>query len=312
MATMEVVAPPDAAPPRRGPWRQAAGRFARRPLGMAALVAVLVLFLVAVLTPRIAPYPVGQIFLELLQHPKPPLSPDHLLGTDPLGHDFLTQMLWAVRETMLTGFLCAGLAAALGAAVGILAGYVGGALDAAVASLSHVVVAVPAIVVLGYVSTRSPLLLSPLQNALWLAAILWPGVARVVAASASSLRRREFVEAAHAAGASGPRLVFRHVLPNASGPIVVAATSIVAQAVLVTATVQYLGFSSNQAHAPTLGGLVADATQAQSLILTGHPGIGDVWWLYALPSALLVALLLAVTFLGDQLDEALNPAAGQV
>jgi len=294
---------------RRGPWRQAAARFVRRPLGVAAATFVAALFVVAVLAPVLAPYQVGQIFLELLQHPQPPLAAHHLLGTDPLGHDFLTQMLWAVRETMLTGFLCAGLAAGIGTAVGLVAGYAGGALEATVGFLSRVIVAVPAIVVLGYVSTREPYLLSPFQNALWLAAILWPGIARVVAASVTSLRRQEFVEAAHASGASAPRILFRHVLPNATGPVLVAATSIVAQAVLVTATVQYLGFSSNQAHSPTLGGLVADATQAQSLILAGGAGIGDVWWLYALPSALLVALLLAVTFLGDALDEALNPAS---
>ena len=295
---------------RRGPWRQAAGRFRRRPLGVAALAFVLVLLVVGLLAPVLAPYQVGQIFVELVSRPQKPLAPGHLLGTDPLGRDFLTQLLWAVRETTVTGFFCAGLATALGVVLGVLTGTVGGALEAAVASLSRVIVAVPAIIVLGYVSTREPTLLSPFQNALWVALVLWPGVARVVAANVASLQGREFVEAAHAAGASRPRIVVRHLLPNLSGPIVVAATSLVAQGVVVVATVQYLGFSANQSNSPTLGGLVADATRAQQLVLSQAVDLGGIWWLYVFPSALLVALLLAVTFLGDVLDEALNPAAG--
>ncbi len=295
-------------PARRGPWRQALGRFWRRPLGLAALAFVLALFVVALLAPVVAPYQVGQIFIEDIAHPRGPLAPGHLLGTDALGRDFLTQLLWAVRETMLTAFVSAGLATAIGALLGLVAGYVGGPLETAAASLSRVVVSVPAIVVLGYVSTRQPSLLSPFQNALWVALVLWPGVMRIVATHVASLRGREFVEAAHASGASGPRILLRHLLPNVSGPVVVAATSLVAQGVVVVATVQYLGFSANVSHAPTLGGLVADATRAQSLVLSQSVGLGAIWWLYALPSALLVALLLAVTFLGDVLDEALNPA----
>jgi peptide/nickel transport system permease protein len=310
---VEAVAAPGAdwgaSAARRGPWRQALGRFARRRLGVAALAFVLALFGVGLLAPTLAPYQVGQIFLPLVSRPQPPLSAHHLLGTDALGRDFLSQLLWAVRETTLAGFFCAGLATAIGALLGLVAGYGGGAVEAAATSLSRVVVSVPAIVVLGYVSTRTPTLLSPFQNALWVAVILWPGMARVVATHVATLRRSEFVEAAHAAGASGPRILLRHLLPNVSGPIVVAATSLVAQGIVIVATVQYLGFSANESHQPTLGGLVADATKAQSLVLAQAVGLGDIWWLYVLPSALLVALLLAVAFLGDTLDEALNPAA---
>lgn len=294
---------------RGGPWRQAFGRLRRRPLALAASAAVGVFFLVALLAPMVAPYPAGQTFLDLIQKPQAPLSAHHLLGTDVLGHDFLTQLLYAVRETMLSAFFCAALATVIGGVVGVIAGYSGGWFDGTTAFVMRVVMSVPAIVVLGFVSTQYPVLLTPFQNALWLSLILWPGVARVVSTSVASLRNREFVEAARASGASAPRVVSRHVLPNVAGTLVVAATTIVAQAIVIVATVQYLGYSAYDAHQPTLGGLVADATTAQSQILTGTAGIGDIWWLYALPAAVLVALLLAVTFLGDSLDEALSPTS---
>ncbi|HVN62311.1 MAG TPA: ABC transporter permease [Gaiellaceae bacterium] len=294
--------------PRRGPWRQAFGRLRRRPLALAAGAVVGFFVLVALLAPVVAPYAAGWSSLQLIQKPQAPLAPHHLLGTDVLGHDLLTQLLYAVRETMLSAFFCAGLATIIGGTVGVIAGYSGGWFDGTAAFVMRVAVSLPAILVLGFVSSRYPGLLTPLQNAFWLALILWPGVARIVSTSVASLRSREFVQAARAAGASTPRVVSRHVLPNVTGTLIVAATTLVGQAIVIVATVQYLGYSANDAHQPTLGGLVADATAAPSQVLSGTAGIGDLWWLYTFPAAVLVVLLLAVTFLGDSLDEALNPA----
>ena len=294
---------------RRGPWRQAAARFWRRPLGVAAFALVAVFFLISLLAPVVAPYPVGKIFLELIQHPEPPLSAHHLLGTDILGRDYYSQLLWAIRETMLSAFLCAGICVGIGGTVGLVAGYTGRWLDALSGWVMRVVVSVPAIVVIAYASTRSKVLLTPFQNAIWLSIVLWPSVARVVSANVASLRRRDFVEAAQVSGASAGRIVFRHLLPNTIGVIVVAATSIVGQAVAIIATVQYLGYSFNNAHQPTLGGLVADSTAAPQALFSRVATLWDLWWLYALPAAILVVMLLGVTFLGDALDEALNPAS---
>ena len=100
---------------RGGPWRQAVGRFRRRPLALAAFAVVDVFFLVALLAPAVAPYPAGQTFLDLIQKPQAPLAAHHLLGTDVLGHDFTDQQLiYAVRETMLSAFFCAALATVIG------------------------------------------------------------------------------------------------------------------------------------------------------------------------------------------------------
>lgn len=282
----------------RGPWRQALLRFGRQPVGVVALGVVLAFALSEALADVLAPYPAGWTIIELIQKPQPPLTPDHLLGTDVLGRDFLTQILFAIRQTTLAGLACAAMATAVGVVVGALAGYVGGWFDSLVTWASGVVVAVPAMAVLVIITVWSRFYPTPFGYALWLTAILWPGVVRVVRAEVVSLRTREFVQAAYAAGASSPRVLLRHLLPNASGQIIVAATTIVGQSIVIVATVQYLGYAFNQPERPTLGGLVADATFSPSLILSGDVGLSGLWWLYVFPAALLVLLLLAVTFLG--------------
>ena len=268
-----------------------------------------VFFLVALLAPVVAPYPAGQTFLDLIQKPQAPLAAHHLLGTDVLGHDFTDQQLiFAVRETMLSAFFCAALATVIGGVVGIISGYSGGWFDGTTAFVMRVVMSVPASSCSGFVSTRYPLLLTPLQNAFWLSLILGR------ASRASSPRRLR-----HCGTASSSRPRARRARRLRGSCLVTCCRTSPGRSSwrrrrssprrYIVATVQYLGYSAYDAHQPTLGGLVADATTAQSQILTHTAGIGEVWWLYALPAAVLVVLLLAVTFLGDSLDEALNPAS---
>jgi peptide/nickel transport system permease protein len=294
---------------RLGPWRQALRRFRRRPLGVGAVVLLAALVVIGALAGEIAPYYPGREFIEYITRPQPPLTPHHLLGTDVLGRDFFTELVFAVRETALSALITAGGATFVGVIVGALAGFYGGWLDDLVSWATRVVVAVPALAVLIIVAVWSPLPLTPIADGLWLMALMCTGVARVVRASVSSLLVNEYVEAAQASGASGIRVLARHLLPNASGSIVVAATNVVGQSIAIIATVDYLGYGYNQPEKPTLGGLVADATQATQASLGRAPSIGSVWWLYAIPAALLVIVLLAVAFAGDALDEALNPAS---
>lgn len=294
-------------PVRRGPWGQAARRLRRRPLGVSALAVLVLLFAVGALAPILAPYPAGRIFIELIQKPQPPLTPHHLLGTDVLGRDFLTQVLFAIRETMISAFVCAAGSTAIGVVVGAAAGYYAGWLGAISTWMTGVVAAVPALVVLLVVSIWSRNPVSPLGYGLWLTPLLWIGVARVVGPMVASLRRREYVEAAHAAGASDLRIVLRHLLPNAIGEILVAATNVVGQSIAIVATADYLYYAYNQAVKPTLGGLVADATHSSLLLLTQTASLGSLWWLYVFPAVILVALLLSVALAGDAFAEALIP-----
>ena len=293
---------------RRGPWLQALARFGRRRLGLVAFGIVALYGLVAALAGTLAPYQAGDTFIQLIQHPKPPLTPHHVLGTDVLGKDFLTQLLYAIHETMISALVCAGVSVAIGTVIGALAGYYGGFLDALVTWATGVVVAVPAVAVLILVSVwEFPW--TPLRFGLWLTAVLWTGPARVVRASVAQHRGREYVEAARASGASGVRIILRHLLPNSLGAIIVSATSIVGQSIVIIATVDYIGYTSNSDTQPTLGGLVADATHSTGLILSSlNASVWTVWWLYVIPSLTLVLLLVAVALLGDALDDALNPS----
>jgi len=294
----------------RGPWRQALARFRRRPLGVVSVGLILVVFLVGALAGVIAPYYAGQEFLPLIGTAHPPLTAHHLLGTDVLGRDFFTQLLFALRETALSSLVCAGGGAAIGVTIGAFAGFYGGWFDEIVSWATRVVVAVPAIAVLIVIGIwHTPLPLTPLDDGLWLMALLWTGIARVVRAAVRVQSANEYVEAARASGSSSVRILVRHVLPNVTGTATVAATNVIGQSIAIIATVDYLGYGHNQAERPTLGGLVADATAASTQSLGRAPSIGSVWWLYLIPTALLILVLLAVSFAGDALDEALNPAA---
>jgi ABC-type dipeptide/oligopeptide/nickel transport system permease subunit len=294
---------------RLGPWRQAAARFRRRPLGLVAVLALVVLVAIGALAGVFAPYYPGQEFIQLIGRPQPPLTAHHLLGTDTLGRDFFTQLLFSIRETVLSALVCAGGAVAIGVAVGAPAGYFGGRLDELVTWATRVVVAVPAIAVLIVIAVWHRLPLTPLDDGLWLMALLWTGVARVARATVASLRVNEYVEAAEASGASGLRLLVRHLLPNATGPIIVAGTNLVGQSIAIIATVDYLGYGYNQPERPTLGGLVADAARSSSQSLGQAASVASVWWLYLIPAGLLVGSLLAIAFLGDVLDDSLNPTS---
>jgi len=281
---------------RRGPWRQAAARFRRRPLGIAALVVVLVFFVVGALAGVLAPYPAGQTFLEFITRPQPPLTHGHLLGTDYLGRDLLTQLLFAVRQSVELALVCAVGATAIGLVVGLLSGYYGGLVDALFTWATSVVVTVPAIGVLLIVVVYTwPV--SPVGFGFALMLILWTVVARAVRASVASLRAREFVEAAHAAGGSDLHVLVRHLLPNSLGTVIVASTGLIGQSIVIVATVTFFGYGTVQAEKPTLGSLIASAV----------PGPGVPWWLGDLPIAVLVALVVCVSVAGDALDEALNP-----
>jgi peptide/nickel transport system permease protein len=289
---------------RRGPWRQALARFWRQPLGVGALLILLVFFFVGLFADRLAPYSAGSEFVEFINKPQPLFTPHHWLGTDVIGHDYLTQMLFAIHETLGASLLCAPGAALLGAVTGALAGYYGGAFDAMLTFVSAALWSVPAVAILLIVVIFSKFPVTPAQFGFYLLLYLWPGVARVVRAQFIALRDREFVDAAHAAGASGPRIILRHLLPNSSGQLIVAMSALVGQSIILVATVDFLGWGTEQVEKPTLGSLIADAARG-----TGF--VAAPWWLYVIPAVTLAVVLACVNLVGDSLDEAFNPTTGR-
>jgi len=285
-------------PRPRGPWLRAARRFARRPLGVAALLVFAVLVGAALLGGRITPYFVNQMNMQLINRPRSPtFHGSHFFGTDVFGRDIFSQSLYALHTTVRIALLVAAVAGIFGVVVGATAGYAGGWVDAVLMRLVDLVVTVPALAVILVLFVY----ISPVTDehiGYVLMAYMWTGVARVVRARCVSLRDREFVEAAHASGASPLRIVLRHLLPNCSGAIIVATTSVFGQFIVLSATLDYFNVGTSQLSGPTLGNLLADATKYGPL--SQAP-----WWTYVMPALVLVVLLACVNFVGDCLDDAL-------
>lgn len=287
-------------PRRRGPWTQAAGRFARRPLGVLALAVFAALCVTGFLAGKLAPAPPAQIFFDYISKPVgPSLHGEHLLGTDGLGHDELSQTLYALRASVEAALICAVGATAIGTVVGAVAGYAGGILDALAGWVIGVIVTMPALATVILVVVYN-LPFPTIWYGVVLMLVLWPGVARVVRSEISRLDRQEFAEAARAAGGSALHVVGRHLIPNATGAIVVAGTATLGQSILIVATVDFFNYAVGSLDHPTLGGMVSQA-------ITGIGIAKSPWWLYAVPATALGLLLVSANFAADSLDDALNP-----
>ncbi len=269
---------------------------------MLALVALILIFVAGALADQVAPYGYNEVNLAHFGTAGPPtLDGRHFFGTDDVGKDVLSQILYAIRTSVKVALSVAALAGLLGVVIGGIAGYYGGWIDSFVTRLVDVAISFPALLVLlAAFSTLRGVGLREIGTILVL--LLWTGVARVVRASFLSLREKEYVEAARAMGASDLRIILRHLLPNTVGPIIVAVTSIIGQAILLEATVDFFGYGIFSAVTPTLGSLVADAFRDP---LRGVAT--DLWWLYTFPTIAIVAMLLCVNYVGDSLDRALNP-----
>ncbi len=288
----------------RGPWRRALLRYLRQPFGVLALLVLVALIAAGIFAAHLTPYWSGQLKLDLIgKKSGPRLAGEHFFGTDDLGRDVFAQVLYGLHVSVLLALAVAAVATVAGTLVGAVAGYLGGWLDAVLMRIVDLVVTIPALAILLAVVARQHHQLSTREIGYVLMLTMWPLVARVVRASVASLRELEYVEAAHAAGASAPRVVLRHLLPNTSGAIVVAATSVMGIAVTLESTVDFFNFGTQQISGPTLGNLVADG--ARYGLFNGPRG----WWVWAFPALVLVLLLLCFNVVGDSLDDALAATA---
>jgi peptide/nickel transport system permease protein len=299
-AEQELPAEPEVR--SRGPWNQAFQRFRRQQLGVIALVALVLIFAAGALAGVVAPYGYNEIHIDVEHFGKaqpPTFAGHHFFGTDDAGKDVLSQTLYGVRTSVKVALSVAALAGLIGILIGALAGYYGGWLDTSLTRVVDIVISFPALLVLlAAFSTLRGLGLKEIGAILVI--LLWTSVARVVRATFLSLRETAYVEAARAMGASDLRIIVRHLLPNSIGPIIVVVTSVIGQAILLEATVDFFGYGIYSAVTPTLGSLVADPLR----------DLGTTsWWLYTFPTAAIVAILLCVNYVGDTLDRALNPRA---
>jgi ABC-type dipeptide/oligopeptide/nickel transport system permease subunit len=292
----------------RGGWAQALRRVAREPTTLAALVVLVGILAAGALAPVIAPRGWTQIDLAARwQNHAPTLAGGHLLGTDNIGRDVLVRTLYGIHTSEQAALLAALVATLLGLAVGCLAGYAGGWLDALLMRLADLVTAFPALMLL----YAAYIFLEPVtirKATIIFSLYLWTYVARVVRAALVSLRNVEFVEAARALGASWSRVLRRHVLPNAAGVVLVAASALVGQVMMLEATVEFFGLGVPSQIQPSLGNLIGDAAGSG---IGPYNDLGLGWWVWAAPAIVLVAIIVCVNLVGDGLDVALNPTVSR-
>jgi peptide/nickel transport system permease protein len=273
-------------------WR----RFRRHKLAMASLIVLGLIALATILAGVLTPYGYAEQHLDqILQSP----SAKHLLGTDQLGRDELTRLLYGGRISLMVGLGVALFSGVIGTLVGAAAGFYGGRLDNAVMRITDLFLSIPLLVILIIASRATGGKTRDIVLVLSLA--IWMYMARIVRGLFLSLREKEFVEAARSIGASNRRIIFRHLLPNAIGVIIVNLTLTVAIAILTESLLSFLGFGI-QPPTPTWGNMLED----------GRPQMTFAAWLVWFPGLAILLTVLCVNFLGDGLRDALDPTQRRV
>jgi len=252
---------------------------------------VLALFALSFLAPYITPYSPDD--LDAYRVLLPP-SADHWMGTDELGRDVLTRIIYGARISLKVGFVAVGIAAFLGTIAGLLAGYFGGWLDQLLMRLVDIMLCFPTFFLILAV-------IAMLEPSIWYIMIIigltgWMGVARLVRAEVLSLRERDFVVAARCIGASHTRIIFRHILPNAMSPVFVSATLGVAGAILTESALSFLGIGV-QPPVPSWG----------NMLTAGKDYLEFAWWLSLFPGVAILVTVIAYNLVGEGLRDALDP-----
>jgi len=279
---------------RENYWQTVWRRFRHHRLACFSLAVLAVICTAAVLAPIIAPYDPEEIAGPFGAAP----SLKFILGTDQIGRDMFSRLLYATRISLLVGVLATAISTAIGVILGLLGGYFGGWLDIAIMRFTDMVMSFPYILlVLVAAAIFEPGLWSII---LILGFVDWPGIARLVRGNVLSLRETNFVKGSIVAGMPTRHILFSEILPNTVAPILVYATSVMALSMLDEASLSFLGMGV-QPPAASLGNML---NSAQSLtVLTRQP------WLWIPPGLLIVILVVAINFVGDALRDALDPSA---
>jgi peptide/nickel transport system permease protein len=266
-------------------------RFAKNKMAMAGGIIVASLFVISFLAPWLSPCDPGEINLKMVLAP-PSIS--HPLGTDQLGRDVLSRMVWGARISLKVGFIATGLAILIGTILGALAGYYGKWVDAVIMRLVDIMLCFPTFFLILAV-------IAFLEPSIWNIMIIigltgWMGITRLVRADFASLKQRDFVLAARSIGASDFRIIFRHILPNAMASVLVAATLGVAGAILTESALSFLGIGV-QPPTPSWG----------NILTAGKDNIDIAWWLSLYPGLAILITVLGYNLLGEGIRDSLDP-----
>jgi peptide/nickel transport system permease protein len=278
----------------RSQWTYARRRFMRHRLAVASLVILIVIFTAGFTAPWIAPYSFEGYDVNNLEV-GPTFSGGHVFGTDLLGRDYFSRVLYGIRTSIHVAFVVTILTVIIGTSIGMVAGYYSRWADNLLMRFTDLILTLPALAVL---LTAAAFLGhgSQYRVAVIVSLLLWTLLARIVRGQFLSLREKEYIDAAKAAGSGDLRIMLRHMLPNALGPIVVFATLTLGGAILLESYLSYLGFGV-QPPTPALGKLIADGQDVSS-----HD-----WWLVTFPGLTIVLIVLCINFVGDGLRDALDP-----
>ncbi len=266
-------------------------RFSKNRLAIAGLAIVTVLFIIALCAPFIAPYDYKTINVRAILMPP---GKAHLLGTDDLGRDLLSRIIWGSRISLAVGFVAVGISTVIGIVLGSLAGYYGRWIDSTIMRFVDMMLCFPSFfLILTVIAFVGP--------SIWNIMIIigltsWMGVARLVRAEFLSLKEREFVLSAVTSGAKDLRIIFVHILPNALTPVFVSAVLGVAAAVLVEGALSFLGLGV-QPPTPSWG----------NILTSGKDNIEIAWWLSVFPGLAILLTVLGYNLLGEGLRDALDP-----
>ncbi|MFL2728782.1 MAG: ABC transporter permease [Gammaproteobacteria bacterium] len=272
-------------------WQDAVRRLIQNRAAMIGGITVLVLIILAIFAPWIAPYSYSYQNLDLGASPP---SAEHLLGTDVLGRDLLSRLLYGARISLLVGFVATGVALVIGVSWGIIAGYFGGRVDSIMMRIVDVLYGLPFIIFI-------ILLMVIFGRNIWLlfaaiGAVEWLTMARIVRAQVIGLKNQEFVQAAQVMGVSNISMFRRHILPNILGPIAIYATLTIPQVMLLEAFLSFLGL-----------GIQPPMSSWGTLIRYGVESMEEYYWLLIYPGLTFTITLFALNFFGDGLRDALDP-----
>ena len=283
----------------RSQGQQIVRRFLHNRIAMAALVVYGVLLLVAFIGPAFYQWTFEDQDSSALS--VRPGSPGHILGTQDIGKDLLALMMRGVQRSTFICVVFVLVAGTIGVIVGAMAGYFGRFVDNVLMRFVDLILTVPSLIVIIVVASNFPSARSALGVALFIAFFGWMDLARVVRSQFLSLREREFVEAAHALGASNRRIIFKHLIPNSLGTIIVWATLGAATSVIIEASLTYLGFGVS-GQDTSLGRLVTDGAAAADT----RP------WLFYFPGLALLVIVMSINLIGDGIREAFDPSQTRV
>jgi peptide/nickel transport system permease protein len=268
-------------------WRH----FRQNRLAVAGGVIVTAMLAVALLAPLFAPYDPSAIHVNAILMPP---SADHLIGTDALGRDVLSRMIYGTQISLLVGFVAVGIAVVIGVIVGALAGYYPGWIDTLFMRLVDIMLSVPTFfLILAVIALVGPNLINIM---IVIGVTSWMGVARLVRGEFLALRESDYVVAARALGVPAHRIIFSHILPNAMAPVYVSTILGIAAAVLIESSLSFLGLGV-QPPTPSWGNILTD----------GKANIEIAWWLSLFPGLAILVTVLGYNLLGEGLRDALDP-----